>query len=55
MTFEQSHPFLNISVTEGEAVLNGTKVKKGDHLILPAEFGAVKLEGKAEIIASAVR
>ncbi len=55
MTFEQSHPFLNISVTEGEAVLNGTEVKKGDHLILPAEFGTVKLEGKAEIIASAVR
>lgn len=55
MSFEQSYPFFNISVIEGEAVLNGTKIKKGDHLILPADFGAVKMEGKAEIIASVVR
>lgn len=54
MTFEQSHPFLNVSVIEGEAKLNGTTIKKGDHLILPADFGAVKMEGKAELIASVV-
>lgn len=55
ISFEQKAPFFNISVIEGEAVLNGTKIKKGDHLILPADFGAVKMEGNAELIASVVR
>ncbi|MCM1223815.1 MAG: class I mannose-6-phosphate isomerase [Lachnospiraceae bacterium] len=55
MSFEQKYPFLNVSVIEGEAQLNGTNIKKGDHFILPAEYGMAKLRGKAELIASAAK
>lgn len=54
VSFEQTHPFLNMSVLDGEGEINGRKIKKGDHFILPSEFGEVKISGKMEIIASAV-
>ena len=54
LEFEQSYPFLNMSVLDGEGTVNGQKIKKGDHFILPAEFGKVKLQGKMELIASCV-
>ena len=53
-SFEQTHPFLNMSVLDGEGDINGQKIKKGDHFILPAGFGEVKISGRIEIIASAV-
>lgn len=54
LTVEQNHPFLNISVIEGTGSINGTEIKKGDHLILPAGFGTAELSGDMEIIASCV-
>ncbi len=54
ISFEQSHPFLNMSVLEGCGSINGTEIKKGDHFILPAGYGEVRMSGKMEIIASAV-
>lgn len=54
MTFEQSYPFLNMSVIEGEGSINGRSIKKGQHFILPCGFGEVKLAGHMEIIASTV-
>lgn len=54
LEFEQSHPFLNMSVLDGEGTVNGQRIKKGDHFILPAGFGNVKLEGAMEVIASGV-
>lgn len=53
MTFEQTHPFLNVTVTEGTGTINGCAVKKGDHFILPNGFGMAELEGTMELIASA--
>ncbi len=53
-SFEQEFPFLIVSVVEGNGTLNGTEVKKGDHFILPDQFGEVKLRGEFEFIASTV-
>ena len=53
-SFEQNYPFLIVSVLEGDGLLNGQVVKKGDHFILPAGFGKVDIQGKLEIVASTV-
>lgn len=52
MDFEQSQPFLLMSILEGEGTLNGVPLKKGAHMILPYQFGRVELTGKMEIMAS---
>ena len=52
--FEQCYPFLNMTVTEGDGIVNGQPVKKGDHFILPNGFGKVEVQGTMEIIASTV-
>ena len=50
--FEQKYSFLNMTVIEGSGMVNGEKVNKGDHFILPYKCGAVQLEGNMELIAS---
>lgn len=54
VTIEQSYPFMNVSITEGEGLLNGQMVQKGDHMILPSGMGEVKLQGEMEMIFSTV-
>ena len=54
MEFEQNYPFLIMSVLEGDALLNGQHIKKGDHFILPNGYGKVELQGKLEIVASTI-
>ena len=54
MTFEQNAPFMNMTVTEGNGIVNGQPVKKGDHFILPNGFGNVELQGRMQIIASTI-
>ena len=54
MTFEQSYPFLNMTVTEGSGIIGKYPVKKGDHFILPDHYGTVELKGQMQIIASTV-
>ncbi len=51
-SFAQDQPFLNVSILEGEGTICGEPVKKGDHLILTAEAGAVTCEGNFSIIVS---
>ena len=51
----QEYPFLLMSVIEGDGIVNGQPVKKGDHFILPCGFGEVELQGDMSIIASTVR
>ena len=51
---EQSYPFLNVSVLEGGGRLDGHELKKGTHLIVPAGYGRMSLDGDMTIIASAV-
>jgi len=49
---EQNDPFLQISVVEGDGVINGTYVSKGTHLIVPCEYGQVIFSGEMEVILS---
>lgn len=55
VTFEQTHPFLIMSVIEGEGLINGQMIKKGDHFILPSGFGKVDMQGEMQLIASSVK
>lgn len=55
VSFEQEHPFLIMSVIEGEGLINGQMIRKGDHFILPSGFGKVDLQGDMILIASSVK
>ena len=55
VSFEQEHPFLIMSVIEGEGLINGQMIRKGDHFILPSGFGKVDLQGDMTLIASSVK
>ena len=44
--------FVNASVIEGEGTINGRKIKKGDHFIIPADFGTCSFEGNLSLICS---
>ena len=54
VTFTQEYPFLIMSVIEGDGLINGQLIKKGDHFILPAGFGQFDLQGNMQIIASTI-
>ena len=43
-----------MSILEGEGTLDKVPVKKGDHLILPANYGTYHLCGTMMIITSAM-
>lgn len=55
MSFEQTHPFLIMSVIEGEGSVDGRRICKGDHFILPQSYGTAELRGQMTLIASSVR
>ena len=55
VSFEQEHHFLIMSVIEGEGLVNGQMIRKGDHFILPSGFGKVELQGDMTLIASSVK
>lgn len=50
--FHQDKPFLNVSILDGEGTIDGRKIKKGDHFILPAGYGEYTLDGNMMIITS---
>lgn len=50
----QDQKFLLGSVIDGTAVMNGRRIKKGDHFIIPAGMEDLILEGTASFIFSAV-
>ncbi len=54
MEISQEYPFLIMSVVEGDGLINGQLIKKGDHFILPNGFGKVQLQGKMALIASTI-
>ena len=49
---EQNYPFLILSVLSGEGKLDGEPLKKGEHLLLPADYGMAELSGEMELILS---
>lgn len=54
-SFMQEYPFLLLSVIEGDGIVNGQPVKKGDHFISPHGFGEMNMQGRMSLIASTVR
>ena len=55
VSFEQDQPFMIMSVIEGEGLLNGQMIRKGDHFILPDGFGRMDMQGEMELIVSSVK
>ena len=54
VSFPQEYPFLIMSVTTGEGLINGQMIQKGDHFILPCGYGEVELQGEMELIAASI-
>ncbi len=52
---KQDSPFVNVSVIDGMGQINDTRIKKGDHFILPAAYGKYTLHGKLSMITSSVK
>lgn len=52
ISFSHNETFLNVTVVEGAGQVNGIPIKKGQHFILPARFGTVKVEGELVLLAS---
>ena len=50
--FNQEYEFLNVSVIEGSGTIDGTQIKKGDHFILPSEYGSFCMSGNMVLIVS---
>lgn len=46
----QEHPFLLVDVTFGSGTLDGTAVKAGDHILVPAGYGELHAKGEMELI-----
>lgn len=53
--FQQKYPFLLVTACEGEGTVNGCRVRKGMHFILPAAYGKVQVKGNLLLIASTVQ
>lgn len=54
LTLQQEYPFLIASVLEGSGTVDGRKVEKGAHFLLPADYGTAELSGEMELILSTV-
>lgn len=54
VTIEQAYPFLIMSVIEGDGLIDGYAIRKGDHFIVPDGYGEIKLQGNMQMIASTV-
>ena len=49
---DQTYNFMNVSVVEGEGTVDGEKIKKGSHFILPCGYGEAEFSGNLELIIS---
>ncbi|MBQ8591414.1 MAG: class I mannose-6-phosphate isomerase [Lachnospiraceae bacterium] len=54
VTIEQKYPFLVMSVLDGEGLIDGAKLCKGDHLILPFGYGKAQIQGTLKLMMSSV-
>ncbi len=55
MSFKQEYPFLIMSIIEGEGSVNGHKIQKGEHFIIPSDYGTIEMQGNMTLIASTVQ
>ena len=54
LEISQEYPFLIMSVIEGDGLINGQMICKGDHFLLPNGYGTAVLQGNMQMIASTV-
>lgn len=52
LTMHWTQPFVNVSVIDGSGTLDGQPVRKGDHLILTADYGDMCLAGQMTLVYS---
>lgn len=52
LIFTHNETFFNVTVVEGEGSIDGIPVEKGEHFIIPANYGKVKVEGYMTLLAS---
>lgn len=52
--YVQNKAFQIMSVIDGEGIIDGISVKKGEHFIIPCGYGAYTLDGKMTLIGSFV-
>ena len=50
--YEMAEAFQIVSIIEGSGNVEGYAVKKGDHFIIPYQYGTVHMEGQMEMIVS---
>lgn len=50
--FNWDQPFVNVSILSGAGTMGGQQVSKGDHLIIPAGYGEMTVEGDLTFIYS---
>ena len=48
----QEYNFMNVSVVEGDGMVDGKEIRKGTHFILPYDYGIAEFTGKMELIIS---
>ena len=51
-SFENDKPFINASVIDGSGMINGQKIGKGEHFIIPATLKQCNIEGKLTVMIS---
>jgi mannose-6-phosphate isomerase len=51
---EQDQKFMIVSVIDGSGMIDGHKLNKGRHFILPSEYGKAGFSGKMELILSSI-
>ncbi len=51
-TLKQEFAFMNASVLDGSGTIDGYAIKKGDHFILPCNYGCAEFSGKFSMIIS---
>lgn len=54
-SFNWNQPFVNVSILSGEGTMDGQPVKKGDHLVITANYGEMKMEGNLEFMYSHIK
>ncbi len=50
--FHWDQSFVNVSILEGQGTLDGRPVKKGDHMLICADYGSMTISGQLEMIYS---
>lgn len=52
LTIGENAPFRLVSCVEGFGEVNGQKIKKGDHFIVPSDYGELSFDGRMTLISS---